>query len=318
MTQKSGWHTIAFLSLLLWFIFYPPIIGLCIAGCTIIWYFNQQKRIGSDKIVPLSNSEIELMKKYLRNIPSIIEGAEYSDEYLKRLIKVFEKTGHHRTKDELRGFIPQIKYDCDYEKFAEKLGKGAKTLDAILGRYEIAFNEEQSEETRALLRKHISVVTGRQISKYEVTDLLNQRREDAEQVAFEKKLEESTDATKMSMTEVTKLSGHEFERFLGEVFKKRGYLVKRLPGSGDHGADLLLEKFNEKIAVQAKRHEGTIGNAAVQEVHTAKDYYECDKAWIITTSDFTSHASKEAEKVGVELITGRELERKLKQWGEIE
>ena len=66
--------------------------------------------------------------------------------------------------------------------------------------------------------------------------------------------------------------GAQFERSLARMFRRLGYGVRRVGGSNDHGADLILTKRRRKIAVQAKHYAKPVGNTAVQEVFAAKAY----------------------------------------------
>jgi hypothetical protein len=53
--------------------------------------------------------------------------------------------------------------------------------------------------------------------------------------------------------ELDKLGGMEFEEYLAGLFRKQGFKVELTPCTGDYGADLLLIKDGNRIAVQAKR-----------------------------------------------------------------
>lgn len=99
-----------------------------------------------------------------------------------------------------------------------------------------------------------------------------------------------------------KLSGVEFEVYLGGIFKKQGYAVELTPTVADYGADLLLTQGNQKIAVQAKRYASAVGISAVQEAISGRAYYSCTEAWVVTTSTFTPNATALAEKSQVKLI----------------
>jgi len=92
-------------------------------------------------------------------------------------------------------------------------------------------------------------------------------------------------------------------------FRRCGYSVRRTSASGDHGADLLIEKDGIKIAVQAKRYapNNTVGNAAVQEVIAGRIMYDCSQCWVITTSYFTKSAIELAAKAKVKLTNRDEL-----------
>lgn len=111
------------------------------------------------------------------------------------------------------------------------------------------------------------------------------------------------------------MAGLEFERFLGDLFNKMGYKVTQTKLSGDQGADLIVERFGEKIVVQAKRYSETVGNKAIQEVVAAKNHYKCNKALVITSSNFTKSAIQLAKSNEVELWDGNKINELMnKHW----
>ena len=107
--------------------------------------------------------------------------------------------------------------------------------------------------------------------------------------------------------ELKKLSGIEFEEYLNELFKHHGYQVETTPVTGDYGADLILVKNNQRIAVQAKCYTGSVGVSAVQQALSGKAYYHCDKAWVVTTGNYTTNAVRLARKSAVSLLAQNEL-----------
>lgn len=109
------------------------------------------------------------------------------------------------------------------------------------------------------------------------------------------------------ISEVDKMSGEDFERFLGELFKKRGYKVSYTATSGDYGADLVLKDGKDIIVVQAKRYSGSVGVKAVQEIIGAVRMYKATEAWVVTNSHFTRQAEKLADINDVYLIDREEL-----------
>lgn len=112
---------------------------------------------------------------------------------------------------------------------------------------------------------------------------------------------------KAGMKEIDEMTGEEFERFLGRLFKKRGFRVSYTKASGDYGADLLLKDREGTIAVQAKRYSSTVGVKAIQEVIGALKMYDATEAWVITNNYFTKQAQKLAETNDVYLIDRDEL-----------
>ncbi|KYG89178.1 restriction endonuclease [Metasolibacillus sp. FSL H7-0170] len=107
--------------------------------------------------------------------------------------------------------------------------------------------------------------------------------------------------------DVDNMTGEEFEQFLGQLFKRRGYKVSYTAASGDYGADLILKDRKEIIAVQAKRYSGTVGVKAVQEIIGAVKMYDATEAWVVTNSHFTKQAIKLADINDVYLIDREEL-----------
>lgn len=106
--------------------------------------------------------------------------------------------------------------------------------------------------------------------------------------------------------EIDKMDGVQFEHYLMALFKKHGYRVKLTPSSNDFGADLLL-KSKEEIVVQAKRYKNKVGIKAVQEIVSAKNYYQANQAWVVTNNFFTSQAVKLANASNVKLIDRKSL-----------
>jgi HJR/Mrr/RecB family endonuclease len=114
---------------------------------------------------------------------------------------------------------------------------------------------------------------------------------------------------------IAEMSGAEFERFIGKLYTRLGYGVSLTKGGADQGADLILSKDSHKIAVQAKRWTGVVGNNAVQEVIAGKLYYGCSHAWIVTSSTFSSSAVALAAKdPTISLVDGRALSKLCEQF----
>jgi len=91
----------------------------------------------------------------------------------------------------------------------------------------------------------------------------------------------------------------------GEKISVRYFL--RVTLTGDYGADLILRKDHQRIAVQAKCYIGSVGVAAVQETLSGMAYYQCHSAWVVTTGNFTVNALELATKSKVRLFGRNEL-----------
>mgnify|MGYP001301519758 CR=1 FL=1 len=118
---------------------------------------------------------------------------------------------------------------------------------------------------------------------------------------------------KHQAAELSRLSGIEFEEFLAGLFRQQGYQVVLTPTTADFGADLLLTQVGQRIAVQAKCYTGSVGVAAVQEALSGMTYYQCQRAWVVTTGNYTPNAIELARKSDVRLLDSIELGKLIKQ-----
>jgi restriction system protein len=112
-----------------------------------------------------------------------------------------------------------------------------------------------------------------------------------------------------------RMTGTEFVNFLADFFDNKGYHVRKNPPTHDFGADLIVDRFEETIAVQAKCRKQTVGIPAVQEVHGARDYYRTRRAMVISVGGFTKSAVKLANRLGVELWDRKRLLDEIKKFG---
>lgn len=116
-----------------------------------------------------------------------------------------------------------------------------------------------------------------------------------------------------------KLTGAEFERLLTLYFRDNGYTVKEVGvGGKDGGVDLVItDKRGEKTAVQAKCYadHNKVQVMTVRELVGAKRNHDCILSLIVTTSDLTGPARKEADQFKVDYWHGGLVDSKLRSWG---
>lgn len=120
----------------------------------------------------------------------------------------------------------------------------------------------------------------------------------------------------ISMYHIDTMGGFEFEDFLAEMFLTTGVNIKRTKRTGDQGADLFIESFGKKIVIQAKNYTHTVGNSAVQQAYSARQFYGCDEAMVITNSFFTPSAKALSNATGVKLIDREELQGHLDDYNQ--
>lgn len=106
----------------------------------------------------------------------------------------------------------------------------------------------------------------------------------------------------INIFDIQKLNGIEFEMFLENQFVKCGFKVERTKGSGDFGADLIIETASgTRASIQAKRYKQKANLKAVQEVVASLAHYQTDFGIVITTSGFFQSAVDLAQTNNVEL-----------------
>ena len=104
------------------------------------------------------------------------------------------------------------------------------------------------------------------------------------------------------------LDGSAFEDWLVQLLRDSGINgVVRTQASRDQGADVVVTLGAQKIIIQAKQVQDTVGNSAVQEVFAALPYYQGTQGWVVTTSCFSKDAINLAHRANVQLVPGSQL-----------
>lgn len=108
-------------------------------------------------------------------------------------------------------------------------------------------------------------------------------------------------------------TGTDYERFVMFCVNAAGYTCRHLGGSGDLGADLIIDlpphpsssiphPFSPAIVVQCKFYSQPVGYDAVKEAYTAKALYKAERAWVVTNSTYTDQARTTARTLGIDLL----------------
>lgn len=105
------------------------------------------------------------------------------------------------------------------------------------------------------------------------------------------------------------MTGLEYEEYIEALAYNYGWEPRRTAASGDHGADVIITHGEVRVAIQCKKYSLPVGNKSVQEIYSAKDFYECDHAVVVTNSSFTKSARQVADSLKVYLVHHDELEK---------
>jgi len=110
-------------------------------------------------------------------------------------------------------------------------------------------------------------------------------------------------------SEFDTMDGREFERFCASLLRNNGFInVETTSGSGDHGVDILAEKDSITYAIQCKRFSSNVGNAAIQEIFSGKEFYKRHVGVVLTNQYFTKNAIEAAARTGIVLWDRNKLQ----------
>ncbi|MGD2103628.1 MAG: restriction endonuclease [Anaerolineae bacterium] len=117
--------------------------------------------------------------------------------------------------------------------------------------------------------------------------------------------------------DISALEPSDFERYVAILFEADGYRVRRTGGSGDRGVDIVVQQGGTRSIVQCKRYEEAIGPSIVRELIGALTNAGLKEGYLVTTSDFTAGAEREARKspYKISLIDGDTLARWARTYG---
>ena len=106
---------------------------------------------------------------------------------------------------------------------------------------------------------------------------------------------------------VDAMTWEEFEYFVADWLKDRGYTDVRLTEHYDLGVDIVAKKDGITWGVQVKHYYGLVGIGAVRQVVVALKKYKCDCAMVVTNSVFSRPAIEIANSQDCVLIDGSKL-----------
>lgn len=114
--------------------------------------------------------------------------------------------------------------------------------------------------------------------------------------------------TPLDLEQLYALQPYEFEQYVADLFRQRGYGVKLHGRRGDNGVDLRLTQANGKEAiVQCKRYRKSVGPDIVRELYGTLIHERAAHAFLVTTADISDAARAWAQGKPMTLIDGRSL-----------
>jgi hypothetical protein len=112
----------------------------------------------------------------------------------------------------------------------------------------------------------------------------------------------------LSRDELYTLDPTEFEQYVANLFRQKGYNVHLRGRSGDKGVDLEVKQPGGKRAiVQCKRYRRPVGPEVVRELFGTLIHERVAHAFLVTTADISPSAREWAQGKPITLIDGNLL-----------
>ena len=108
---------------------------------------------------------------------------------------------------------------------------------------------------------------------------------------------------------IDKMTGFEFEEYVGRLFQEFNFSVIVTPKTHDFGCDVILEKNGDRIGIQTKRFEGKVSLRAVQEIVASLKKYDARIGVVISNAKYTRNARQLAKINDVVMINRNALLR---------
>lgn len=112
-----------------------------------------------------------------------------------------------------------------------------------------------------------------------------------------------------NLNSLKSLSWREFERLVGEAYRRLGYVVDVVgQGGADWGVDLVLMRRGEKILVQCKQwRANSVGASVVREMAGLMLHRQASGVKVVCVGKFTRDARAFADGKDIELVSGDDL-----------
>ena len=122
-----------------------------------------------------------------------------------------------------------------------------------------------------------------------------------------------TKSRALSLLDIDRFNPNLFEASIAALYKKQGFEIYLTPYSNDKGVDVVVLKNGENYLIQVKQTKSLVGNEAIQEICTAKNYYENQfseqfKLLTVTNNDYSSSAKILAKANDIHLFNRVDLE----------
>ena len=219
-----------------------------------------------------------------------------SDDYqtIQHRLSLLRKNYLWKFRDAIEREESAVLSDAVGEYRNNKRGRCADFAESIM-----AYWDNFDDETRQFARESIQRISSRLYIPIQLgADLFRPEPQNtpAPFIVNERKMPPDVAA---QLSAIDEMDGIQFEHWCADLLSKNGFInVSVTQPSNDQGADILAQKDGIKYCIQCKRYNSPLGNAPVQEIHSARDFYRRQVGAVITNCYFTSGAKKLARETG--------------------
>jgi len=121
--------------------------------------------------------------------------------------------------------------------------------------------------------------------------------------------------TRTSLQSIAEVDWRDFERLVGEAFRRKGYRVEENGlGGADGGIDLVLAREGRRVLVQCKQwHRDKVPVNVVREMYGLLAHHRADEVVVATLGGFTRDAEQFAHGKPIRLLDGSSLLRMIRE-----
>ncbi len=117
----------------------------------------------------------------------------------------------------------------------------------------------------------------------------------------------------ITINDIDNMTGFEFQHYIAQLLKGKGYIINSIHHSRDYGVDIILEKNSLKIGVQTKRSNQQINRDVIGEIITGLPHYQLHKGIIITNQYYNEETICLANRFNITLWDREQLIYEIKQ-----
>lgn len=103
-------------------------------------------------------------------------------------------------------------------------------------------------------------------------------------------------------------TGVQYERMVAGKLAALGFSVEFTPRTGDQGVDVLAVRGCQRLAVQCKDYQGSVGNDAIQQAYAGAGFHQMSEAIVVSSGKYTPAALTAGQRLGVKCLHHDELE----------